>query len=129
MTGFFLEMSNSSGTAAAAAAAAGLDVEVTMDMVGEQQTAANDLVLVESKDFAQVVFDDVRDEYAENGTVECEFTLNELLAADETDWIGVYKVGFSSHRDFVCKAPVELALIANNHGKVCFSCKFFFHFP
>ena len=85
-----------------------------------EETATSDLVLVESKDFAQVVFADVHDDYAENAQIECEFALNELLKADETDWIGVYKVGFSSHRDFVCKAMVDTSMVVDNHGKVCF---------
>lgn len=79
-----------------------------------------DMVLVESKDYAQVVFDEVKEDYAENTTIECEFNLNELLKADESDWIGVYKVGFGSHKDVLCKANVDLAQIVNNKGKVAF---------
>lgn len=113
-------MSNSSETAKAVESEAAATVAATIPTIEDDHEAVNDLVLVESKDFAQVVFADVHDEYAENATCECEFTLNELLAADQTDWIGVYKVGFSSHRDFVCKVPVDLAMIVNNHGKVSF---------
>lgn len=91
------------------------------EMQTEEIAVGSDLVLIDSKDFAQVVFDEVRDEYAEGNGIECEFTLNELLAADEADWIGVYKVGFASQRDYICKALVEPSLVLNNRGKVCFS--------
>lgn len=86
----------------------------------KRDSMSSDLVLIESKDFAQVVFDDVRDEYTESSPLECEFSLNELLAASETDWIGIYKVGFSSHRDFISKVDIDFKGLDNNHGKVTF---------
>ena len=51
-----------------------------------------DLVIVESTDYAQIVFDDVRECYSFNKPLECLFTLNDLIKPNETDWIGIYKV-------------------------------------
>ena len=79
-----------------------------------------DLVIVESKDYAQVVFEDVRECYAEGQTLECLFNLNELLKASETDWIGIYKVGFANYKDFSCIKHIDLQLINKNKGKILF---------
>jgi len=53
---------------------------------------SEDLVIVESTDYAQVVFDDVRDCFSYDKPLNCVFTLNNLLKADKSDWIGIYKV-------------------------------------
>ncbi len=79
-----------------------------------------DLVIVESKDYAQVVFEDVRECYIERQPLECLFNLNELLKVNETDWIGIYKVGFSNYKDFVCMQPIDLNMIQENKGKITF---------
>jgi hypothetical protein len=80
-----------------------------------------DLVIVESKDYAQVVFEDVRECYVERQPLECLFNLNELLKVNETDWIGIYKVGFNNYKDFVCMQPVDLDSIQGNKGKITFN--------
>ena len=81
-----------------------------------------DIVIVESKDYAQVVFDDVKECFMENQPLECLFNLNELLKPNGSDWIGIYKVGFVNIRDFVCTQPVSVESIDNNKGKVTFQC-------
>ncbi len=52
----------------------------------------DDLVIVEPKDYSQVVFDDVKESYPLNIDLIVYFTLNELLKAAETDFIGIYRV-------------------------------------
>ena len=52
----------------------------------------DDIYIVEPKDYSQVVFDDVKESYPINIDLEIYFTLNELLKAAETDFIGIYKV-------------------------------------
>jgi hypothetical protein len=86
-----------------------------------------DMVIVESKDYAQVVFEDVRECYTERQPLECLFNLNELLKVDDTDWIGIYKVGFSNYKEFVCMKPIDLQLIDGNKGKIIFDGWFFFY--
>lgn len=52
----------------------------------------DDVVIVESNDYSQVVFDNVFECYPETQDLDCFFTLNKLLKADCTDFVGVYKV-------------------------------------
>ena len=79
-----------------------------------------DIVIVESHDYAQVVFDEIRDCFIENQPLECHFTINELLKADHSDWIGVYKVGFLNHKDHYCFAQIDLETIKGNKGTILF---------
>lgn len=79
-----------------------------------------DLVMVESKDYAQVVFEDVKECYSENQDLECLFCLNDLLKADASDWIGIYKVGFSNYKEFFSTEQINLEHINENKGKVVF---------
>lgn len=58
----------------------------------KKMSASEDLVIVESTDYAQVVFDDVKDCYSIDKPLHCIFTLNNLLKAEKSDWIGIYKV-------------------------------------
>jgi hypothetical protein len=51
-----------------------------------------DIVIIESKDYSQVVFDEIKDCYREDLNLECFFTLNELIKPDQTDFIAIYKV-------------------------------------
>lgn len=80
-------------------------------------------MIVESKDYAQVVFEDVKECYLENQPLECLFNLNGLLKASDTDWIGIYRVGFNTYKDFVCTQQVNLSLINENKGKIVFDDK------
>jgi hypothetical protein len=87
-----------------------------------------DIVIVESKDYAQVVFDDVKECYTENSPLECWFNLNELLKADSSDLVGIYKVGFVNLREYVCAQSVAMDSIENHKGKVIFKGKFYSFF-
>ena len=82
-----------------------------------------DLVIVESNDYAQVVFDEIKECFAENQPLECHFTLNELLKADASDWIGIYKVGFVHHKDHFCANPIKIEAIHDNKGTIVFKGK------
>lgn len=82
-------------------------------------SASEDIVIVDSSDYAQVVFDDVKECYSNAKPLECVFTLNELLKSeDSTDWIGIYKVGFSSCDEYMCNVPIDQ--VTDNKGKVAF---------
>lgn len=80
-----------------------------------------DVVIVESKDYAQVVFDDVKECYTENHPLECWFNLNELLKAGPSDTVGIYKVGFVNFKEHVCTQTVSVDSIENHKGKVEFT--------
>lgn len=72
------------------------------------QSQSEDIVIVESSDYAQVVFEDVRETYSNLKPLECTFILNELLQNEQSDdWVGIYKVGFSNCSQFICNQPVN----------------------
>ena len=79
-----------------------------------------DIVIIDSNDYAQVIFDDVKECFIENQPLECHFNLNDLLRADSSDMIGVYKVGFVNYKDYYCCVTVDLSLISENKGKITF---------
>lgn len=79
-----------------------------------------DIVIVESHDYAQVVFDDIKDCFKENQSLECHFTINSLLKADLSDWVGIYKVGFVNHKDHFCFVSINIDDVKDNKGKVFF---------
>jgi hypothetical protein len=79
-----------------------------------------DIVIVESKDYAQVVFDDVKECYTENHPLECWFNLNELLKANSSDTIGIYKVGFVNFKEYICSQSINVESIESCKGKVIF---------
>lgn len=83
-------------------------------------SASEDIVIVDSSDYAQVIFEDVKETYTIAKPLECVFTLNELLRSDGADeWIGIYKVGFTTCAEFVCKLSVEM--VNESKGKLTFS--------
>lgn len=82
-------------------------------------STSEDIVIIDSSDYAQVVFEDVNECFSHCKPLECEFTLNELLTgSDSIDWIGIYKVGFSDCSDYTCNLPVDK--VTDNKGKVVF---------
>lgn len=80
----------------------------------------DDLVIVEPKDYSQVVFDDVKESYPLNIDLIVHFTLNELLKAAETDFIGIYRVGFIQSKDYYAYQIINLNEInkENNKGSI-----------
>ena len=68
-----------------------------------------DMVIVESKDYAQVLFDDVCETYANARPLECSFTLSELLTpANAGDMVAIFKVGFVHYTEYLCAKPVNV---------------------
>ena len=83
-------------------------------------STSDDIVIVETTDYAQVVFEDVKETFTNARQLECAFTLNELLKADESDWIGIYKVGFENCNDYLANVMLDLDQVKENKGKVVF---------
>jgi len=83
-------------------------------------SASEDLVIVDSTDYAQVVFDDVKECFSYDKPLTCVFTLNSLLRADKSDWIGIYKVGFTNCNEHLCIVPVSVDMIKDGKGKFTF---------
>jgi hypothetical protein len=55
----------------------------------------------ERSEFAQVIFLNIAETYPTDAHVECRFTLTPNLTPTTRDWIGLYKVGWSSQREYV----------------------------
>ena len=87
-------------------------------------SASEDLVIVDSTDYAQVVFDDVKECFSYDKPLTCVFTLNSLLRADKSDWIGIYKVGFTNCNEHLCIVPVSVDMIKDGKGKFTFQGRF-----
>lgn len=77
-----------------------------------------DLVIVDSKDYAQVIFDCTSENFADNEPILCKFTLSGLFEAKQSDFIGIYKVGFTDFQDFLAKKSLNKDL--NTAGEVIF---------
>ncbi|CAF1053420.1 unnamed protein product [Brachionus calyciflorus] len=80
----------------------------------------DDCVMVQSQDYAQVIFEDLKDAYTENQDLECLFSFNDLVKMDSSDWIGIYKVGFTNCKDYICKQSIKIDSISESRGKVVF---------
>nr|XP_015817915.2 calcium-binding and coiled-coil domain-containing protein 2 isoform X2 [Nothobranchius furzeri] len=60
--------------------------------------------------FSQVVFIDIPQAYPRSAPITCRFTLNAALQPSSRDWVGIFKVGWSSAKDyhtFVWVEPTE----------------------
>lgn len=77
-----------------------------------------DLVIVDSKDYAQVIFDCTTEHFCNNEPILCEFTLSGLFEAKISDFIGIYKVGFANFQDFLAKKSLNEECLSS--GKVLF---------
>lgn len=52
-------------------------------------------------DFAKVVFHSIAETYPTDVNIECQYTITASLTPNPSDWVGLYKVGWSSVRDYV----------------------------
>uniref|UniRef100_A0A1A7W9A6 Calcium binding and coiled-coil domain 2 n=1 Tax=Iconisemion striatum TaxID=60296 RepID=A0A1A7W9A6_9TELE len=50
--------------------------------------------------FSQVVFIDIPQTYPHSAPITCRFTLNAALQPSSRDWVGIFKVGWSSAKDY-----------------------------
>uniref|UniRef100_A0A1A8LQY2 Calcium binding and coiled-coil domain 2 n=1 Tax=Nothobranchius pienaari TaxID=704102 RepID=A0A1A8LQY2_9TELE len=60
--------------------------------------------------FSQVVFIDIPQAYPRSAPITCRFTLSAALQPSSRDWVGIFKVGWSSAKDyhtFVWVEPTE----------------------
>ncbi|XP_052467284.1 calcium-binding and coiled-coil domain-containing protein 2 isoform X1 [Carassius gibelio] len=67
-------------------------------------------VVMESSSYSQVVFNDVPPSYPPNIAVTCRYTLTGALEPSPRDWIGIYKVGWSSTQKYFTYVWVEPCL-------------------
>ncbi|XP_017292021.1 calcium-binding and coiled-coil domain-containing protein 2 [Kryptolebias marmoratus] len=50
--------------------------------------------------FSQVVFTDIQYSYLPSAPITCRFTLNAAFQPSSRDWVGIFKVGWSSTKDY-----------------------------
>ncbi|KAI0227011.1 hypothetical protein LSAT2_022521 [Lamellibrachia satsuma] len=72
-------------------------------------------------DYAQVLFHNITESYPTGSDIECHYTITSLLEPMARDWIGIYKVGWSSVRDYVCFAwsPMSPSYQKGKDAKSC----------
>ncbi|XP_051523473.1 calcium-binding and coiled-coil domain-containing protein 2-like [Myxocyprinus asiaticus] len=66
--------------------------------------------VMETTSFSQVVFNDVPPSYPPNTAVTCRYTLTGGLQPNPSDWIGIFKVGWSSTQMYFNYVWVEPCL-------------------
>ncbi|XP_043922745.1 tax1-binding protein 1 [Protopterus annectens] len=53
-----------------------------------------------SSNFAHVIFQNVAKSYLPNASLECHYTLTSFLKPHPKDWVGIFKVGWNTARDY-----------------------------
>nr|XP_055075406.1 tax1-binding protein 1 homolog A isoform X1 [Misgurnus anguillicaudatus] len=57
-------------------------------------------VAMETSNFAHVIFQNVGKSFLPQAALECHYTLTSFITPHPKDWIGIFKVGWSSARDY-----------------------------
>ncbi|XP_064204596.1 tax1-binding protein 1 homolog B isoform X5 [Anguilla rostrata] len=55
---------------------------------------------METSNFAHVIFQNVGKSYIPSAALECHYTLTQFIKPHQKDWVGIFKVGWSSARDY-----------------------------
>ncbi|XP_005994363.1 tax1-binding protein 1 homolog B isoform X5 [Latimeria chalumnae] len=55
---------------------------------------------VQASSFAHVIFQNVAKMYLPNAPLECHYTLTPYIKPHSKDWVGIFKVGWSTARDY-----------------------------
>lgn len=59
-------------------------------------------------DYLQVEFIDIKDQYDAERKLDCTFQIPELFAASNSDWVGIFRVGWLTIGDKICSLNVHL---------------------
>ncbi|NP_001096136.1 Tax1 binding protein 1 L homeolog [Xenopus laevis] len=55
---------------------------------------------LQMSNFAHVIFQNVAKSYLPNAPLECHYTLTQYILPHPKDWVGIFKVGWSTPRDY-----------------------------
>ncbi|XP_042628240.1 tax1-binding protein 1 homolog B-like isoform X4 [Cyprinus carpio] len=55
---------------------------------------------METSNFAHVIFQNVGKSYLPHAALECHYTLTQFIKPHPKDWVGIFKVGWSTARDY-----------------------------
>ncbi|XP_048694418.1 tax1-binding protein 1 isoform X4 [Caretta caretta] len=64
-----------------------------------QETPSSSNAL-QTSNFAHVIFQNVAKSYLPNVHLECHYTLTQYIQPHQKDWVGIFKVGWSTARDY-----------------------------
>ncbi|XP_059526685.1 calcium-binding and coiled-coil domain-containing protein 2 isoform X1 [Myotis daubentonii] len=81
------------------------------ETVGDPPTSA---VLLDHCHFSQVIFNSVEKFYVPGGDVTCYYTLTEHFTPRRKDWIGIFRVGWKTTREYYTFMWVTLPVDPNN---------------
>uniref|UniRef100_A0A3B5BCI7 Tax1-binding protein 1 homolog A-like n=1 Tax=Stegastes partitus TaxID=144197 RepID=A0A3B5BCI7_9TELE len=56
--------------------------------------------IMETSNFAHVIFQNVEKSFLPQAPLECRYTLTPYIAPHPKDWVGIFKVGWSTARDY-----------------------------
>ncbi|KAM9310103.1 tax1-binding protein 1 homolog B [Pholidichthys leucotaenia] len=55
---------------------------------------------MDTSNFAHVIFQNVEKSYLPHAALECHYTLTQFIKPHPKDWVGIFKVGWSTARDY-----------------------------
>ncbi|XP_062322734.1 tax1-binding protein 1 homolog B isoform X1 [Osmerus eperlanus] len=55
---------------------------------------------MDTSNFAHVIFQNVGKSYLPHAALECHYTLTQFIQPHQKDWVGIFKVGWSTARDY-----------------------------
>uniref|UniRef100_A0A670Y9P4 Tax1 binding protein 1 n=1 Tax=Pseudonaja textilis TaxID=8673 RepID=A0A670Y9P4_PSETE len=64
------------------------------------QEASSSNSTLQTSNFAHVIFQNVAKSYLPNVYLECHYTLTPYIYPHQKDWVGIFKVGWSTARDY-----------------------------
>ncbi|KAM7175760.1 tax1-binding protein 1 isoform 4-T5 [Macrochelys suwanniensis] len=64
------------------------------------QEAPSSSNALQTSNFAHVIFQNVAKSYLPNAHLECHYTLTQYIQPHQKDWVGIFKVGWSTARDY-----------------------------
>ncbi|XP_061109938.1 tax1-binding protein 1 homolog A isoform X1 [Conger conger] len=64
------------------------------------QEGASPSSAMETSNFAHVIFQDVGKSFPPSAALECRYTLTPFFSPHHRDWVGIFKVGWSTARDY-----------------------------
>uniref|UniRef100_A0A8C8E3U8 Tax1 (human T-cell leukemia virus type I) binding protein 1b n=1 Tax=Oryzias sinensis TaxID=183150 RepID=A0A8C8E3U8_9TELE len=68
-----------------------------MALILDRTSLSNDM---DTSNFAHVVFQNVGKSYLPHAALECHYTLTQFIIPHPKDWVGIFKVGWSTARDY-----------------------------
>ncbi|XP_013998415.2 tax1-binding protein 1 homolog A isoform X2 [Salmo salar] len=70
----------------------------SFQVVGSSPTSG--IGVMETSNFAHVIFQNVRKSFLPQEALECHYTLTSYITPNPKDWVGIFKVGWNTARDY-----------------------------